>query len=69
MRAFCAAKRTNAAILALSKIGIPIKQIVRQTGHSRKLVRQMIRGELNDVGVVALADELARWARRGARER
>ncbi len=28
---------------------IPIKQIVRQTGHSRKLVRQVIRGERHDV--------------------
>lgn len=40
---------TNAAILALSKNGKPIKQIVRLTGHSRKLVRQVIRGERNDV--------------------
>jgi transposase len=42
-------EETNTAIVALSKNGMPIKQIVRQTGHSRKLVRQVIRGEQNDV--------------------
>jgi transposase len=42
-------EETNPVILALSKNGMPIKQIVRQTGHSRKLVRQVIRGERNDV--------------------
>jgi transposase len=42
-------EETNATILALSKSGTPIKQIVRQTGHSRKLVRQVIRGERHDV--------------------
>ncbi len=42
-------EETNAAILAFSNNGMPIKQIVRQTGHSRRLVRQVIRGERNDV--------------------
>jgi transposase len=42
-------EESNAAILALSKQGLPIKQIVRQTGHSRGLVRQVVRGERNDV--------------------
>ena len=38
-------EETNATILALSKSGTPIKQIVRQTGLSRKLVRHVIRDE------------------------
>lgn len=42
-------EETNAAILALSNNGMPIKQIMRQTGHGRKLVRQVVRGERNDV--------------------
>lgn len=42
-------EETNASILTPSKDGLPIKQIVRQTGHSRKLVRQVICGERNDV--------------------
>jgi transposase len=42
-------EETNAAILALSKSGLAIKQIVRQAGHSRRLVRQVIRGERNDI--------------------
>ena len=42
-------EETNGVILALSKSGTPIKQIVRQTGYSRRLVREVIRGERNDV--------------------
>lgn len=40
---------TNAAILALSKDGIAIKEIVGRTGHSRGLVRRVLRGERSDV--------------------
>ena len=46
---FLRREETNASILELSKSGMAIKQIVRQTGHSRKLVRQVVRGERNDI--------------------
>jgi transposase len=42
-------KDTNAVIMALVKNAVPLKEIVRRTGHSRKLVRQVSRGESTDV--------------------
>lgn len=42
-------QETNEAILELSKQGIPIKQIVKRTGHSRKLVRSVLRGQRTDM--------------------
>jgi transposase len=42
-------EQNNATILVLTKDGVSIKQIARQTGHSRGLVRQVVRGERSDV--------------------
>jgi len=42
-------EQTNAVIVALAKQGSTIKEIVRRTGHSRGLVRQVLRGQRNDV--------------------
>ena len=39
----------NAAILGLAKNGTTIKEIVRRTGHSRDLVRRILRGQRSDV--------------------
>ena len=45
----------NAAVMAHSKDGVSIKQIVRRTGYSRGLVRQIIRGHRTDVFRVRLS--------------
>jgi len=42
-------KQTNAAIMALVRDAVPLKEIVRRTGHSRNFVRQVSRGESTDV--------------------
>ncbi|KQO85741.1 hypothetical protein ASF36_25170 [Methylobacterium sp. Leaf90] len=44
-------RRTAAAeaILTLSRQDVPIRQIVRTTSHSRKLVRNVLRGLIGDV--------------------
>lgn len=40
---------TAAAILSLAQQGMPLKQIARRTGHSRKLVRNTVRGLTGEV--------------------
>jgi transposase len=40
---------TNAAILAQAQKGASIKEIVRRTGHSRGMVRKVLRGQRSDV--------------------
>lgn len=42
-------EETNAIIFELAKEGASIKEIVRRTGHSRKLVRNVLRGQRTEV--------------------
>jgi transposase len=40
---------TNTVVLGLAKQGIPMKEIARRTGHSRGLVRKVLRGHRSDI--------------------
>jgi transposase len=42
-------EKANAVILGLARRGMPIKEIVRRTGHSRGLVRKVLRGQRTDI--------------------
>jgi transposase len=46
---FLRREEANATILALAQQAIPIKEIVRRTGHSRGLVRRVLHGQRTDV--------------------
>ncbi|KKC33528.1 hypothetical protein WH91_08020, partial [Devosia psychrophila] len=39
----------SSIVLTPWKEGMPIKQIVKRTGHARQAVRRIVRGERNDV--------------------
>lgn len=45
-------EETDASVLTIAKEGASIKVIVRRTGHSRGLVRRILRGERSDVSRV-----------------
>ena len=42
-------EEADVAIRALSQAGVPIRQIVRRLGHSRKVVREVLRVERSHV--------------------
>jgi transposase len=46
---FLRREETNAVIVGMAKSNIPIKEIMRRTGHSRGLVRKVLRGQRSDV--------------------
>ena len=42
-------EEANAVIVGMAKEGLSIKEIVRRTGHSRGLIRRILRGQRSDV--------------------
>lgn len=42
-------EETNASLLAMTAEGASIKDIRRKTGHSRKLIRSVLRGQRSDI--------------------
>jgi transposase len=42
-------EEANALIMGFAQDGVPVKQIVQRTGHSRGLVRIVIRGQRSDI--------------------
>src|ERR1700676_2789598 len=49
MKGYLQREDTNAAILKQAEAGASIKEVVRLTGHSRGLVRRVLRGQRSDV--------------------
>ena len=50
-------EQTNTIIRAFAKDGVTIKEIVRRTGYSRGLVRQVLRGH----AMTSFGQEKVRW--------